>query len=158
MSKPRLASVFILRVLMGWMYLYVGIGDVLDPKFSAAGYIKSAKSFVWLYEWFLNPQVLPIVEFMVKWGLLLLGLSLVLGLLVRLSSYLGMALMFLFYLPILNFPLVGQHAFLVDEHIIYMAGLLVLASFRAGHIWGLDRWLYNLPVAAKFPRLRAWLG
>lgn len=95
---------------------------------------------------------------MVKWGLTFLGISLILGLFVRFSSYLGMLLMFLLYLPILNFPMVGKNSYLVDQHIIYMAGLLLLASCRAGHVWGLDKWCSSLPICAKYPKLRALLG
>ena len=158
MSKPQRASVFILRIVMGWMYLYAGITHILDPKFSAAKYINGATSFVDLYQWFLSPQVLPIIDFMVKWGLTLLGASLILGLFVRLSAYLGMLLMFLFYLPILNFPMVGNNSYLVNQHIIYMVGLFALASFRAGHVWGLDKWCSSLPICSRYPKLRAWLG
>ncbi len=158
MSKPQRVSVFILRIVMGWMYLYAGVTHALDSKFSAAGYIKGATSFVGLYQWLMSPQILPVVDFMVKWGLILLGASLLLGLFVRISSYLGMVLMFLFYLPILNFPMVGAHSYLVDEHIIYMAGLLVLASFKAGHVWGLEKWCINLPICSRYPKLRALLG
>jgi len=158
MSKPQRASIFILRIVMGWMYLYAGITHILDPKFSAAKYINGATSFVDLYQWFLSPQVLPIIDFMVKWGLTLLGASLILGLFVRLSAYLGMLLMFLFYLPILNFPMVGNNSYLVNQHIIYMVGLFALASFRAGHVWGLDKWCSSLPICSRYPKLRAWLG
>ena len=158
MSKPQRASVFILRIVMGWMYLYAGITHILDPKFSAAKYISGATSFVDLYQWFLSPQVLPVIDFMVKWGLTLLGASLILGLFVRISSYLGMLLMFLFYLPILNFPMVGNNSYLVNQHIIYIASLLVLASLKAGHVWGLDKWCSSLPICSRYPKLRAWLG
>lgn len=158
MSKWQKYSLFFLRVVTGWMYFYAGITKVLDPKFSSAGYVKGAQTMAWAYQWFLSPQVLPVVDFMVKWGLTLLGISLLLGLFVRLSSYLGILLMLLFYIPILNFPLVGTHSYLVDEHIIYIAGLLVLASFRAGHVWGLEKWCSNLPICSKYPKLRALLG
>jgi thiosulfate dehydrogenase (quinone) large subunit len=150
--------VFVLRMIMGWFFFYAGITKVLDAGWTSVGYVKGAKSFVDLYQWFLSPQVLPVVDFMVKWGLTMLGVSLLLGLFVRASSYLGMALMFLLYLPVLNFPLVGARAYLVDEHIIYMAGLLILASFKAGHVWGLEKWCSNLPICSKYPKLRAWLG
>ncbi|TSC74231.1 MAG: DoxX protein [Parcubacteria group bacterium Gr01-1014_44] len=143
---------------MGWFYFYAGITKVLDSEWSAAGYVKGAQNFVDLYQWFLSPQVLPVVDFMVKWGLTLLGVSLILGLFVRLSSYLGMLLMFLFYLPILNFPMAGAHAYLVDDHIIYMAGLLALASFKAGHVWGLEKWCSSLPICSKYPKLRSLIG
>lgn len=151
-------SLVFLRVTTGWMYFYAGITKVINPEWSAAGYIKGAKTFAGAFAWFLNPQVLPVVDFLVKWGLVALGVSLVLGLFVRLSSYLGILLMLLFYLPILNFPFAGQHAYIIDEHIIYIAGLLVLASFRSGHVWGLEKWCINLPICSKYPKLRAWLG
>lgn len=130
-----------LRVLMGWFFFYTGITKLLDPAFSAEGYIKGAQTASFLYQSLLNPTVLVVVNFLVSWGLTLLGVSLILGFLVRVSSPLGALLMILFYLPILNFPYPNPHAFIVDEHIIYIAALAVLWSFDAGKIWGLDeRW------------------
>lgn len=155
MSKLQNFALFILRTVMGWMFLNAGINHFLDKKFSGAGYVSGAKSFVWLYQLFLNPQVLPIVDSLVKYGLVLLGVSLVIGLFVRLSSYLGMLLMFLFYLPTLNFPFVGmQGSVLVSQHIIYMAALLVLVSFRAGKVWGLEKLFLNSSFFYKYPKLR----
>lgn len=141
MSKIQELSLFLLRVVMGWFYFYAGITKVLNPAWTSAGYIKGADSAVWFYQALLNPQMLMVVDFMVKWGLTLLGISLLLGLFVKLSSYLGMLLMLLLYIPILKFPLVGEHGYIVDEHIIYMAALFVLVQFQAGRIWGLDRWV-----------------
>ena len=158
MSKPQRASVFILRIIMGWFYFYAGITKVMNPKWSSAEYVKGAHTFVDLYQWFMSPQVLPVVDFMVKWGLTLLGVSLILGIFVRLSSYLGMLLMFLLYLPILKFPMVGTHSYIVDEHIIYIASLLLLASLRAGHVWGLDKWFTSLHFWSKYPRLHSWFA
>lgn len=158
MSKPQRVSLFILRITMGWMYLYAGISHILDTTFSSAKYIGEAKSFVYLFQWFSNPQVLPVVDFMVKWGMTLLGVSLLLGLFVRISSYLGMLLMFLLYLPLLNFPMVGTNSYLVNQHIIYISGLLLLATCRAGHIWGVEKWLVNLPIFSRYPKLRALIN
>ncbi len=158
MSKIQGISLFLLRVVMGWFYFYAGITKVLNPAWTSAGYVKGAASATWFYQWLLNPQILTVVDFMVKWGLTLLGISLILGLFVRLSSYLGALLMFLLYLPVLKFPLVGPHAYIIDDHIIYIAALFVLAQFRAGHVWGLETWCSNLPICSKYPKLRAWLG
>ena len=158
MIKWQRLALFFLRVTSGWMYLYAGITKVTNPDWTSVGYIKGAKTLSGLFAWFLNPQVLPVVDFLVKWGLVALGVSLLLGLFVRLSSYLGILLMLLFYLPVLTFPMVGTHSYIVDEHIIYIAGLLVLATFRAGHVWGLEKWCSNLPICSKYPKLRAFFG
>lgn len=141
MSRWQNVSLFLLRIAMGWFYFYAGITKVLDPTWTSAGYIKNAHTLHGLYQVMLNPQVLMVVNFMVKWGLVLLGVSLILGLFVRLSGYLGMLLMLLLYLPILNFPKVGMMAYIVDEHIIYILALFVLVQFQAGYVWGLDRWV-----------------
>jgi thiosulfate dehydrogenase [quinone] large subunit len=158
MSLFEKKSLFLLRLLTGWMMFYAGITKVLDPNWSAAWYLNSAKTFAGFYRWLANPGILPIVNFVNEWGLTLLGMSLILGLGVRLSSILGAVLMLLYYFPILDFPYPNPHSFIVDEHIVYAAVLLYLAAVRAGRVWGLDNWCSNLPLCAKFPRLREWLG
>ena len=96
---------FVLRVATGWMFFYAGITKVLDPQWSATGYLKGAKAFTWLFQMLLDPSVLPIVNFMNKWGLTLLGASLILGFcLSASSSLLGVMLMALYYIP-LGFPI-----------------------------------------------------
>jgi thiosulfate dehydrogenase [quinone] large subunit len=158
MSKLQSVALWLLRVIMGWFYFYAGITKVMDAKFSSIGYIKSAQSAGWLYQWLSNPQILSVVDFLVKWGLTLLGVSLLLGLFVRLSAYLGMLLMFLLYLPILKFPMVGGRSYIVDEHIIYMAVLWVLVQFRSGHVGGMEKWFSNTQLCNKYPKLRSFLS
>ena len=131
---------------------------MLDPAWSAAGFLSGAKTFIGFYQWLATPAVLPITNLMNEWGLTLLGLALMLGVFVRLGAILGSVLMFLYYLPILQFPYPNAHAFIVDEHIIYIAALLLLASLRAGRVWGLEEWCSRLPICSRFPKLRAWLG
>ena len=46
--------------------------------------------------------------------------------------------MALYYLPILNFPYVGDHSFLVDEHVIYALALWLLIKTDAGKYKGMD--------------------
>ena len=138
MGKQQKTFLFLLRVSLGWMFFYAGLAKLLDPAWSARGYLEAAKSFGGFYDWLTRPGILPMVDFINEWGMTLLGLSLILGLFVRLSSPLGALMMFLYYLPILDFPLVGAHSYIVDEHIIYIFLLLFLGSAGAGKVWGLD--------------------
>ena len=140
------------------MMFYAGITKVLDPGWSAAGYLKGAKTFAGFYNWLTSPAIMPVINFINEWGLTLLGVSLILGVSVRLSSVSGAVLMMLYYFPVLDFPYPNPHSFLVDEHIIYIAALLVLAAYRAGRVWGLENWCTGLPICSRFPKLRAWLG
>jgi len=128
---------------MGWLFFYAGITKVLDPKWSAAGYLKGAKTFTGFYQWLVGSDILPIINFINEWGLTLLGVSLILGIFVRMSSVLGAVLMLLYYFPILEFPYVG-HSFLVDEHIIYALALIMFASLRVERLWGLENLFLKL--------------
>ncbi|MDO8430121.1 MAG: DoxX family membrane protein [bacterium] len=158
MSQIEKVSLFALRISMGWLMFYAGITKVLDPSWSAAGYLVNAKTFAGFYQWLTQPGILPAINFVNEWGLTLLGISLLLGIGVRLSSVLGALLMLLYYIPILDFPYPNPHSYIVDEHIIYIFVLLFFAAVKAGRAYGLEEWCSNLPICSKFPKLRNWLG
>lgn len=158
MSKSQKLSLVLLRLATGWLMFYAGVTKITNPAWSADGYLKGAKTFPALFDWFLQPSILPFTNFVNEWGLTLLGVSLILGIGVRLSSILGFFLMLLYYFPILDFPYPNVHSYIVDEHIIYALVLLVLATFRAGRVGGLENWCAKLPICARFPKFRALLG
>jgi len=134
-------SIFALRIATGWLMFYAGITKILDPEWSAVGYLEHAKTFPEFFQWFLQPNILPFVNFVNEWGLTVLGISLLLGVAVRLSSILGAALMLLYYLPVLDFPYISPYYYIVDDHLIYLLVLVVLAAVQAGRFWGIDKFL-----------------
>lgn len=158
MEQTRDKFIFLLRIGIGWLFFYAGITKVLNPAWSAVGYLQGAKTFTGFYEWLMQPGILPVINFINEWGLLLIGISLLLGVFVRLSTAFGAVLMLLYYFPVLTFPYIGQNSFIVDEHIIYALALLLLGALRAGRTWGLETWCSSLPICSKYPRLRWWLG
>lgn len=158
MTKSQKVSLFLLRISMGSFFLYAGLSKLLNPQWSAEGYLTQAKTFASFYNWLASPGVLPVTNFLNEWGLTLIGVGLILGVFVRLASFFGILMMALYYIPILNLPYVGDRAFLVDMHIVYIFAFATLASFRAGTAYGLENWCANLPLCKKMPRLRKWLG
>ena len=154
----KLFSLFFLRISLGSLFFYAGSTKVLDPSWSAAGYLMNAKTFSGLYTWFASADILPSINFVNEWGLLLIGLCLILGIFVRISSVAGAILMLLYYFPILNGWYPNPHSFIVDEHIIYFFALLTPTAFRAGRIYGLEKWCSELPICSRLPKLRALLG
>lgn len=142
MTKFQKVSLFLLRVGLGWVFFWAGITKVLNPAWSAEGYLKGAKTFPEIFNWFASPTVLPFTNFMNEWGLTLLGVSLILGVFVRWSAFLGALLMILYYFPILKFPYPGfpsLNSFIIDDHIIFIIALFVLATFKADSYWGLGK-------------------
>lgn len=125
---------FLTRVLLGWLYFYAGMTKVVDPSWTSAGYLKAAKVFSTVYQLMLSPEVLPVVDFMNKWGLTLLGVSLILGVGMRISVRLGVLLMALYYVPVMKPPF-------IDQHVIYSLTLVCLLVFGADKVWGVRGWL-----------------
>jgi len=141
MGMYRKVTLFLLRVATGWLFFYAGVTKILDPTWSAAGYLANAQTFPELFAWFVSSTNIAWVNFLNEWGLALIGLSLMLGIFVRWSALAGAALMVLYWLPVLSFPYAGEHSYIVDEHVIYLIALLVLAAFHAGRTWGIDAYL-----------------
>ena len=158
MTQFQKISLVSLRIAMGWLMFYAGIVKILDPEWSAVRYLKNAKTFAAFYGWLSEPNLLSAVNFLNEWGLALIGLALLLGIFVRVSSIAGAVLMVLYYFPVLTFPYIAPHSFIIDDHIIYALVFVLLAALRAGRSYGLENWCANLPICAKFPKLRAWLG
>ena len=158
MTNWQKTSIFLLRISLGWMFFYNGITKILNPQWTAEGYLKNAKTFTGFYQWLTAPDIIPVLNFLNEWGLTLLGIALILGIFIRLSSILGIFLMALYYFPILDFPKAGSNALIIDQHVIYALTLMLLASIRAGRIWGLEVWCARLPICSKFPKIRNWLG
>lgn len=145
------------RIALGWMFFYAGITKIISGNFSAAGYLQGAKTFPDFYAWFLQPQILPVVNFLNEWGLTLVGVSLMLGVFTRLSSIVGAALLLLYYFPILDFPYPDAHSYLVDFHIIEALAVLMVGAFRGGRVFGLENWCSSLPLCRRW-YARNWLG
>ena len=140
---------------MAWTFLYAASHQAFDPNFSIIGFLKTTKTFHEVFAPFTQPGIAPIFSFMVAWGHLLIGLSLLVGLLVRVSAAFGMLLMVLYWMAHMDFPYISDHNnFLVDEHIVNLAVLGYLIAARAGHVCGLDAWASTLPVVRRVALLR----
>ena len=144
------------RVSIGWVFLYAGITQCfIEPHWSAASFLTHTQTFHDLYAPIATSSFLPLIDFGVKWGHLLIGLSLVSGLMVRVSGIFGIALMLMYWSAHLDFPYVDSPLnFLIDEHIVDAGLIVYLMAVRAGHVFGLDGWVEKLPAIEHNPYLR----
>lgn len=142
LSKQASIWLFALRIGTGWLFLYAGLTKVLNPAWSAEGFLRGAKTFAGFYAWFLEPGMLQAINLINEWGLVLLGASLILGFFLRPSGLLGIVLMLLYYFASSAVPSV-PNGFIVDEHIILILILAFLVAVDAGSYLGLDRFLRN---------------
>jgi len=142
-------TLFLIRLGMGSLMLYAGVIKILDPSWTAKGYIEQSKVLPQFYSLLLQPDILPYVDIANKWGLALIGGALIIGFATRFAAFWGLILMILYYLPIYP-PKNG----LVDDHAIYALLFLLLITFAAGRIGGIDAFLEK----SKFTRRHPWMG
>jgi len=90
--------------------------------------------------------LLNFVDFLMVWGLILIGLGLMLGLLTRIATWSGIFILLLFYVAYPPFvgldygvPAEGMYL-IVNKNLIELLALILLARFSTGHIFGLDRY------------------
>lgn len=143
------------RLAMGWTFLYAASHQVFAEGWSIAGFLNRTKTFHDLFAYFTTPTLEPIVSFLVSYGHLLIGISLILGLFVRVSASFGILLMILYWMAHMDFPYIEtRNNFLLDFHIVYAGVLAYLIVKRAGHVWGLDAWAERLSFFQRHPGLR----
>ena len=91
-STYQLSGLVVLRVLIGWHFLYEGIAKLLNPYWSSAAYLLDSK---WLLSGLAetivsDPLLLSISDYVNMWGLTLVGVSLLLGLFSQYTALIGM--------------------------------------------------------------------
>jgi thiosulfate dehydrogenase [quinone] large subunit len=150
-SNWQFTALLLLRVLIGWHFLYEGLVKVINPDWSSIGYLLDSK---WILSGFFqslasNPGVLNVVDFCNVWGLILVGLGLILGAFTRLSAIGGMVLLAFYYLshpPFLNleYVLPSEGSYLiVNKTLIELIALWVLFLFPTGRRIGIDRIIFG---------------
>jgi thiosulfate dehydrogenase [quinone] large subunit len=143
----QVTALVILRILIGWHFLYEGMVKVVDTDWSAAPFLTASQGPLdGLFKGMAaNSGVLDMINFCNQWGLVLVGLSLIAGLLSRWACVGGMALLFMYYVsnpPLvgLNPPAVAEGSYLVvNKNLIELFALFVLFLFPTRKIIGLDR-------------------
>ena len=134
--------ILLMRLAMGWIFISAASHQVLVPGFSIAGFLGSTKTFHWLFAPFTAPGTDAVLSFLVSYGHLFIGLSLVTGLMVRISGAFGIAMMVLYWMAHMDFPYISDTNYLlVDPHVLFALTLGLLVAVRAGHIYGLDGWV-----------------
>ncbi len=155
-SPLERALVVYFRLTMAWTFLYASSHQVFDPKFTVVGFLSHTKTFLDLFVIFTTPAMAPITTILVEYGHLLIGLSLLFGLMVRVSATFGVFLMLTYWMAHMDWPFIeNKNNFIIDYHLVYAGVLIMLIVKQAGHVWGLDALAGKLTFFKQHPRLRA---
>ncbi|MEI8115721.1 MAG: DoxX family protein, partial [Bacteroidia bacterium] len=126
----------ILRVAIGWHFLYEGLSKILQGNWTASSYLLNTSGFLsgFYHALASSPSILRITDILNMYGLLLIGLALFIGLFNRFASMAGALLLTMYYFayPPFGNPLMNAsdgHLFIVDKLFIETAALLFLIFY-----------------------------
>ena len=152
LSRSAMIAIVLLRIVIGWHFLYEGIAKLTSPSWSAVGYMRASRGpFAALFKSIVNnPQMLDNANLITMYGLAIVGVLLILGLLTRLAAIGGIAFILLFYLC--NPPFVGYFYtiptegtyLIVNKNLVELCALAVILLTRSGLVAGLDRIVHGL--------------
>ena len=137
LTLPQHWGLFVLRIFIGWHFLYEGIIKLMDKSWSAEGYLANTRGLLsgLFHAMASNPAVLEAVNFLNVWGLILIGLGLFLGVLARAAVYAAIVILSFYYIAYppfqsYNFGVPQEgHYLLVDKTFIELIALAVLSFF-----------------------------
>jgi len=153
------AFLVLLRMAIGWHFLYEGLVKVWGPGWTSAPYLAESRwllsdSFHWIAA---HPTALQVVDLLNVWGLVLIGLALLLGAFSGFAALCGIALLGLYYVA--SPPLVGLPSnagaegsyLIVNKNLVEILALCVVAAFPAGGFFGLERAVGRLRASVRRP-------
>ena len=137
----------LVRIIIGWHFLYEGIAKIMTAGWSSAPYLAGSK---WIFAPLFNvmansPSAIAVIDFINIWGMILIGLGLILGLLTRWAS-IGGALMLFFYfiayppIPGYMFGVPAEGSYLwVNRNLIELFALALFIFISQANHYCLDR-------------------
>jgi len=141
-------SVVLMRILIGWHFLFEGIIKLYNPEWTSFGYLASAQGpLKSIFVSMANPSIIGAIDVLNMSALIVVGLTLILGIYEKLGAFIGMGLLAMYYFAHPPFPglpeinVEGNYWF-VNKNLIELAALLVIFQLPTGQLFGLKR-LFN---------------
>lgn len=153
LNKSAKISLFLLRLIMGWSMLGPGLAKLMNPAWTAAGYLNASTGpFAEIFKAMAGSKLVDILNI---YGLTLVGIAIILGIVVRFASFWAIVMLLLYYLS--WFEQNTIHGY-IDYHIVYAFVFFVFMLIGVGRYIGLDKYIENLSIVQKYPKLKIFLG
>ncbi len=144
LSSPQTSALVILRILIGWHFLYEGVIKLYSPSWTAKGYLLSATYMESFFQWLAGDSMISAVDTLNIAALLLVGMALILGFKTQAASLIGIGLLLMYYFAHPPFPGYPQGPaegsyWIINKNLIEAAALAVIFLFPTSISFGLER-------------------
>lgn len=133
----RKLFITILRMAVGWHFLYEGVSKLIISDWSSYSYLANSTGPLSFFYHFLasSPHLLKVIDILNIYGLIFIGIALFIGMFARIASFAGAALLALYYFAYPPFGAslfsIGEgHLYIVDKIFIETAALMFLAFYN----------------------------
>jgi len=150
-SNFQLAALVTARVLIGWYCLYEGVIKLVNANWSSFAFLSDSQGwFAFLFKAMAaNQSVVSVIDFLNIWGLIAIGLGLILGLFARTATISGILLISLYWLShpsLINAKYMmpsEESTMWVGKNLIFIFLLLILLAFPTSKRIGVDRLIFR---------------
>ena len=160
MDNRAMNALVVLRILIGWHFLYEGVTKLYNPSWTAKGYLLSSEGFLKpFFVWLSSDSMIGFIDYANMLGLTFIGIALILGFWDRLFAVFGIILLLFYYFSHPAFPGLDQigtegNYWIVNKNLIEAAALWVLALIPTGQYFGIRR-LFGVKNAQEKPSYSA---
>ena len=137
-------SITLLRILVGWHFLYEGIVKLYNPEWTSFGYLASAQGPLKpIFSSLTDASIIGWVDALNMTALLVVGITLLLGFFERKGALVGIGLLTLYYLAHPSFPWLPQlnvegNYWFVNKNLIELVVCVLIYNYPTGHYFGLS--------------------
>jgi len=150
-TNAQLSWLVILRVAIGWHFLYEGLVKLMNPNWSSVGFLLDSRGIMesFFHSLTSDPLTVSILDQLNIWGLILIGLALILGIFARPACIFGIILLMMYYLshpPFtgLRYSVPSEGSYLIiNKNLIELIALAVLFVFPSSRYIGIDRFIFK---------------
>ena len=150
-TKAQFWVLVILRVIIGWHFLYEGLVKFANPNWSSVSYLADSEGlFRSLFHFMASsPDIVNIVDVLNIWGLIAIGIGLITGTFSRVALAGGIILLGVYYLshpPFVglkySMPMEGSYL-IINKVLIELVAMVVLFLFPTSREAGIDRFIFS---------------
>ncbi len=142
-TKTQSFLLVLLRILIGWHFLYEGIIKAYNPAWTSRGYLLSASMLKPFFAWLAGDSLISVVDNLNIIALIAVGISLIIGIKIKWGCIAGVLLLLLYYLAHPPFsslpqgPSEGSY-WIVNKNLVELVALLVIYQFPLTSVFGLE--------------------
>ena len=141
-SRSQMTSLVLLRLLVGWHFLYEGVVKLFNPYWTAKAFLLTSEGVLRpMFLWLAEEPMINAVNAMNIALLIGVGAALMLGTLTRIAAAAGIVLLLMYYLAHPPFDGMGMGPgsfWIVNYNLIEIAALLLVIYFPTSRSFGLD--------------------